>query len=271
MVLATPRTRLPSAICGINWGHPLLKSVDFILAGCAAFWNPCNRLLSRSTLGKEQSSSSAGPINIYDGTQYINYLELSGFGGTATGGVTPWTIAGVFVPTAAVVNGSPVAGTCETPGSSTQDRQILYSSTGGNWEAYLTDGSAKRARTSVVPAVGRPDSVIATTNGTTLVCSVGPGIETATAVTSNGHNAYVSAEFCVGNSNAVGSSGTGVALLIRARRYWNESDRALFHANPAAIFAPLPRRVYVQPTGVTFNAAWNVAANTVIQTGARVA
>ena len=268
-LIRTPWTRQPQSPIAVDWSSSLLIDVDFVLLGSHRFYNPAaKRVLTHSLVPVSSGTGNGfGPIYSTSAREYISLLEP-----VATGGTNEWTIAGIFMPTGTLTDGTgsagqAVVGTCEAPASATRDRSISQSS--GKWAGYLSDGAEKVALSTFAPVVGRTDRIIVVSKTTTLTISVNGEPAVSTVTVNNGFNAYATAEFIVGNaSSVVQIGGVSVPLLIRARKAWSASEQALFFANPWRIVRVPPRGTSPGVSAATgFKAAYARGSNSVINAG----
>lgn len=229
MILVKPYASQP-ALPALNLGHPLLYKADFVMLGSQYKWNPLRRTVTYTGTHSFRFGPTYGAAPIFSNAAHMAYPEP-----TASGGTSPWTIAGIFVPNSLSSNSGAIAGTCEAPGNATQDRCLMFSST-GKWEGYLHDGAVKRATSTASPVVGRADTIVVTTNGSEIVCAVSGVPEVSVAVGTVGFVGYTSAEFVVGYANGTVLDGIGIPLFIRSQRYWTLAERASFMRNPWQIF-----------------------------------
>ena len=259
----------PQSPVSVDWSSSLLVDADFVLLGPHRFYNPAaKRALVHSLVPVSSGTGNGfGPIYSTATREYISFLEP-----VATGGTNDWTLAGVFMPTGALTNaanenGQAVVGTCELPGSATRDRSIIQSS--GKWAAHKSDGVARIAVSTFAPTVGRTDIIVVVSKTTTITISVNNEPAVSVSSSNNGHNAYATAEFVVGNASSIAQiGGVAIPLLIRARKAWSVSDQALFFANPWQIFRAPPSRKWTGVSVATgFKAAYARGSNSVINTG----
>jgi hypothetical protein len=240
LTIRKPWTSQPQLPAVVDWGNPLLESVDFVLLGSQRFYNPQNKIITR--VGAATSSLSiSGVGSVVTKTDYFSYPAQVG-----TGGTSPWTIAGVFtpitLPTAWAAVGDAVAGYCDSPGNNTQDRAVSLANTTNQWSGYLFDGAQKTSISSAVATVGKSDAVVVTVDNLNLICAVAGAAESSTAVGNNGYNGYAgNAVFCAGNADFQNIGSMGIQLLVRTNASWNTTKRASFLANPWKIFTPLRR------------------------------
>jgi hypothetical protein len=246
-----PWTEQPQGSVGVDWSNPLLAGAEFVRLGSQIFWNPTNVALTRVG-GSSDTITLLGRAQIISDTQYESYPYP-----VANGGTGPWTLAGLFVPLDGLNSQfAAYVGMAEAPGSTTYDR-CIRSESGFFWTAYLFDGAVKNAKTTVQPAQGRVDCVIATTDASSiLVCSAN-GIEASTAVSSGGFAGYTSAEICIGKANNSSTSLAGIPLLVRTGRYWTPAQRKSFTENPWQLFAPRVQRIWAP---VATSGAYSITA-----------
>lgn len=260
-------TQQPTGPVAVDWEHPLLARAEFVMLGSQPSYNPLKRNITR--VGSIVASPSPKGIKAtVSNSNYFSYPLA-----VASGGTTPWTIAGIYLPitlpgVSPDVLGVPIAGCTETPGSTTYDRFVAMQDTTRCWKGHLYDGSQKAAVSTAIATVGVTDTVVVTANNTVLTCAVRGYPDVTTATLSNGYNGYTSAEFGVGRSNNATLTDTGVLLLIRTNAHWSASMRASFFANPWQIFKPISTRIYIGAgASSAFKAAWARNRSQVIGAG----
>lgn len=231
--------RQPQGIVRLNTANDLLANVESVVSDLAVYGNRVpgdamsltgNPAILYSNFGAEPTKSST-----YTPANYLTKPSLAGTGN--------WTIAGLFVIPSGSGAGS-LVGTCEAPGSSSRDRQLLYEN--ANWEGYIYDGSPKFADSGLAIAGDRMDAAVVTCNGATLWCYANAS-SGSIAVSNAGYDAYASPEFAIGNS-ASDAITFSSPLVLRTRAAWSAEQAARFIANPWSVFAPQRRAYFFVPT-----------------------
>lgn len=190
----------------------------------------------------------------------------------------PWTVAAILVPRAGITGAAPsgagwpictVADSPTAPGA--YDRGVYITNTTLFWQGYLFDGAQKFAVSSVAAVTGRADTVVVTTDGATLTCSVN-GVDSSVAVSNCGFGSYSSALFGVGTYAGSAQSDFDVLMLARLVVPWGQNQRKAFHTNPWQLFAPERRPKFFTGTssGNTYNTDISETA-TASETAAAVA
>src|SRR5208282_644652 len=98
---------------------------------------------------------------------------------------TPWTLAAIIQPVAAVAASTDFIGIAVSGGSATHDRSISSAPISGQWAGYLYDGLPEYILSTTTPAVGRADVIIVWASGSVLGINVN-GIEFAQVVANSG-------------------------------------------------------------------------------------
>ena len=262
--------RQPPYARQLDWSNALLKDVDFVLLGSQLFFNPAaKRVLTYSGLPASSGTGyGLGPVYSTSAREYVSFYEP-----VATGGTNEWTIAGIFMPTGTLydntgASGQTVVGNRNDTIGSTRDRSIKLSS--GKWAGYLYDGVERLPLSTFGPVVGRPDRIVVISKTSAISISVNRETPVSVATSSNGYNAYTTAQFFVGNASPnTQSGGVSIPLLIRARRAWTAEDSSRFFDNPWQIFTPRKRRLFGVTAAVAggFKAAYARGSNSVINAG----
>ena len=226
------------------------------MLGSNTTFNPTGVVWTKN--GVETKSVSKLGVGLVRNTSNCQYYPLK----TANGGSNDWTIAGIFIPLATFVNAQMPIGVVDTVGTAPNDRSIRASS--GSWSGYLYDGTAKIAVSSKAFAVGVPDTIVVSANGTTMTCGVAGVPEVSTGISNNGYTGYSAAKFVLGDaSSGTGSTSVAMPIVVRATRAWSYSERQSFLNNPWQIFKPRtfllgsltsPQLLY--PTGDVAGGTW---------------
>jgi len=156
---------------------------------------------------------------------------------------SPWTIAAIIQPIAAISASTDFIGSAQTVNSSTHDRSISITST-SHWAGYLYDGASKYADSGITPVVNQVYFIVVWATGSVLGVNVN-GTE-ATIATSNSGAGY-SGSFFIGTCSNASAGNFNVPLCIRANVAWDANQRNAFAAgNPWQVFTPQVRRTWIQ-------------------------
>lgn len=231
--------RQPSGIVQLATANDLLAGVEVVVNGEAKYGNRVFEapltLVGNPAVAYDKYGVESTVGSTYNST---NYSTKDSFAGTGS-----WTIAGLFTIPFGGLGGN-LVGTCETPNSTTFDRDLGWNNNNPNWEGHLYDGANKIANSGVAVVGDRVDVVVVTTNGATLWCYANDSVGSV-AVSNAGYTGYSTPEFCIGNPNNNQAGFTfRSALVIRTRAMWNAEQVARFLARPWSVFAPQRQRRY---------------------------
>lgn len=252
-VRRVPWTRQPQGAAQLNWAHPLLANVEFVLLGSSSYWNPTKKSITQVGAPRLVATpKGVGPV--YSETESLNYPAAA-----SSGDAQPWTIAAVVTTVAVPAYSSSaaaIAGNFESGNVGVHDRSLTIVDSVG-YAAYVFDGAAKYAQTTAPLELNKPETIVVSCSTSSLTCWVAGYPEASTAVSNTGYTGYTDCRFGIGVADAALNSGVVVQLLLRINgKAWSQAERASFISNPWQIFAPLQQRygfaaaAAIAPSGV---------------------
>lgn len=234
---------------GIDLSNPLTAGIQYAYNG--ALPNGRYTSVAVSTVGTRTRTQYPKGLGVRAGSsgQYWSYPIA------APSSSQPWTVAAVIAPRAGItgasgsVAGWPICTVADHPTSpGAYDRGLYVTNTTLFWQGYIFDGSQRFAVSSVAAVTGRADTVIVTTDGVTLTCSVN-GVDSSVAVSNCGFGGYSTALFGIGTSAGSAQSDFDALMAARLVAPWGAAQRSAFHQNPWQLFAPQrTARIYSFPT-----------------------
>jgi hypothetical protein len=233
-MLRIPWTQIqPNYPVQIDWSNPLTANLQRCFSAVHGVldpskgraWDTVNSVVGNST-------RNVSGVHMLDNNRgnYVSSLQSTPAAG--------WTIACVYVAISGT-SGSPRAGFCESPGSSSNDRAFT---TGGGashaYKAYLFDG-AQRNSGGLGSAINaeKVHLVARCTPSFSLGLCLNGLWDTPFACGNNGFT-YTSPEFCVGNASNSNVASEGFALCLYLDRAWSDSEAQSWCARPWQIFVP---------------------------------
>jgi hypothetical protein len=241
----------PPPWAALDFDNPLLKDVQHVATGSAAF-------LNRGEYNDSFRTSATPPVPVRQPTGIsYNLTGSTGYLATNAGGwvnaKTDWTVYVFGVPRSVSVV-SAIATIAEAPGSGTRDRSIQINATGKVvGSTFDTANRAIVSTTSLVLNAPASAALRATSSAFSVFVN---GVSDATPVTltASGFGTYASPELVLG----YGGSGTGfgptlasqfdLSLAVWWSRALTDAELLSIHQNPWQVFKS-PRRFIVPESG----------------------
>ena len=241
----------PPPWAALDFDNPILKDVQHVASGAAAFLN-----LGEYSDSFRTSTTPPVPTRQPSGISY-RLLGSTGYLATNAGGWvnarSNWTVFVLGVPRSLAAN-SAISIIGETPGVGTRDRGIQFN-TSGKVIATVQDSTVKNLIGSTSIVAGTPFSAASRASTTALDLFVNGFLDaTPLTITNNGISTYASPEVMVGYGGV--GSGFGVtqasafdaSLVIWWSRAVTDAEILSLHQNPWQVFKS-PRRIIVPESG----------------------
>jgi len=241
----------PPPWAALDFNNPILKDVQHVASGAAAFLN-----LGEYNDSLRTSTTPPVPTRQPSGISYrltgVNAYLATNAGGWVNAR-SEWTVYVLGVPRSLAAN-SAISVIAESPGSASRDRSIQFN-TAGKILGALNDGTVKTVTGATTIVANAPVSAAVRSSTTALGVYVN-GVSDATPTTTlnNGIQTYTSPEVVSG----YGGSGSGfggtqgsafdLSLVIWWSRALTDAEILSIHQNPWQVFRS-PRRIIVPESG----------------------
>lgn len=241
----------PPPWAALDFNNPILKDVQHVASGAAAFLN-----LGEYNDSLRTSTTPPVPTRQPSGISYrltgVNAYLATNAGGWVNAR-SEWTVYVLGVPRSLAAN-SGISIIAESPGSASRDRSIQFN-TAGKILGALNDGTVKTVTGATTIVANAPVSAAVRSSTTALGVYVN-GVSDATPTTTlnNGIQTYTSPEV-VSGYGGVGSGFGGtqasafdLSLVIWWSRALTDAEILSIHQNPWQVFRA-PRRIIVPESG----------------------
>ena len=244
----------PPPWAALDFDNPLLKDVQHVATGSAAF-------LNRGKYNDSFRTSATPPVPVRQPTGIsYNLTGSTGYLATNAGGwvnaKTDWTVYVLGIPRSVTVNSS-IAIVAEAPGSGTRDRSIQINATGKVIGGGYDTANRQVISTSSLTANTPASAAVRGTSSALSVFVNGVNDATPVTMTAAGFGSYTSPEVIFG----YGGSAAGFAATLASQFdlslgiYWSraltDAEILSLHQNPWQVFKS-PRRIIVpESTAVT--------------------
>ena len=268
----------PPPWAALDFNNPILKDVQHVASGAAAFLN-----LGEYNDSFRTSATPPVPTRQPSGISY-RLLGSTGYLATSAGGWvnsrSNWTVFVLGVPRSLAAN-SAISIVAETPGVGNRDRGIQFN-TAGKVIATVQDSTVKNLVGATTIVAGTPFSAASRASTTALDVFVNGLVDaTPLTITNNGLNTYASPEVVVGYGGV--GAGFGVtqasafdaSLVIWWSRAVTDAEILSLHQNPWQVFKS-PRRIIVPESGAvaysldTTPGAYNITGSSPSLLAARI-
>ncbi len=229
----------PPPWAALDFNNPILKDVQHVASGAAAFLN-----LGEYNDSFRTSATPPVPTRQPSGISY-RLLGSTGYLATNAGGWvnsrSNWTVFVLGVPRSLAAN-SAISIVAETPGVGNRDRGIQFN-TAGKVIATVQDSTVKNLVGATTIVAGTPFSAASRASTTALDVFVNGLVDaTPLTITNNGLNTYASPEVVVGYGGV--GAGFGVtqasafdaSLVIWWSRAVTDAEILSLHQNPWQVF-----------------------------------
>lgn len=241
----------PPPWAALDFNNPILKDVQHVASGAAAFLN-----LGEYNDSLRTSTTPPVPTRQPSGISYrltgVNAYLATNAGGWVNSR-SNWTVFVLGVPRSLAAN-SAISIVAETPGVGNRDRGIQFN-TSGKVIATVQDSTVKNLIGATTIVVGTPFSAASRASTTALDLFVNGFLDaTPLTITNNGLNSYVSPEVVVGYGGVGAGFATGqgsafdASLVIWWSRAVTDAEILSLHQNPWQVFRS-PRRIIVPESG----------------------
>ena len=241
----------PPPWAALDFNNPILKDVQHVASGAAAFLN-----LGEYNDSLRTSTTPPVPTRQRSGISYrltgVNAYLATNAGGWVNAR-SEWTVYVLGVPRSLAAN-SGISIIAESPGAASRDRSIQFN-TAGKILGGLNDGTVKTVTGATTIVANAPVSAAVRSSTTALGVYVN-GVSDATPTTTlnNGIQTYTSPEV-VSGYGGVGSgfgatqgSAFDLSLVIWWSRALTDAEILSIHQNPWQVFRS-PRRIIVPESG----------------------
>lgn len=244
----------PPSWAALDFDNPILKDVEHVISGSAAF-------LNRGQYNDSLRTTATPPVPTFQpsGLSYrltgVN-ANLSTNAGGWVNARSNWTVYVFGVPRSLAAN-SAISVIAESPGSASRDRSIQFN-TAGKILGALNDGTVKLVTGTTTIVANSPVSAAVRASTTALGVYVnGVSDATPTTISNNGIATFTSPEVVCGyGASGSGFGGTqGSAFDLSLAIWWSraltDAEILSIHQNPWQVFRAQRTRFLFDAAAVT--------------------